>query len=151
MAPPRPFLTISAEHRRDAYVIGLEGELDRSGCADLEFALSAAERTRASRIVLDLGGLTYIDSSGLEALLEARRRSAKNGNRLELNGGMGHPADMLRLTAFDIALRFTEPAWETPAGSRGGWNSPSLGPRSVPAEDADLPRLGQPFHDPDPI
>ena len=147
MAPPPPFLTIHAEHRRDAYVIALEGELDLSGCPDLDFALSAAERTRANRIVLDLEELTYIDSSGLEALLEATRRSAKNGNRLELTRGKGHPADMFRLTTLDITFPFTEPIRETIARSGGGWNSASLGPQAPPAEDANLPRLGEDFVD----
>ena len=145
MAPPHPFLTIHAERRRDAYVIGLEGELDRSGCADLEFALSEAERTPAGRIVLDLEELTFIDSSGLETLLDATRRSARNGNRLELTRGKGHPADMFRLTTLDITFPFTEPIRETIARRDGGWNSPSLRPQAPPAEDANLPRMGERF------
>ena len=143
MAPPQPFLTIHAEHRRDAYVIGLEGALDRSGCADLDFALSEAERSRAGRIILVLDGLTYIDSSGLAALREAGRRSASNGNRLELTPAKGHPADMIRLTSLDITLPFTEPDRQTAGG--GDWDGPGLRPQARPAEDADLPRLGIPF------
>ena len=149
MGPPRPYLTIHAEHGREAYVIGLEGELDRSGCADLAFALSQAERTRARRIILDLDGLTYIDSSGLEALLQASRRSASDGNRLKLTRGTGHPADMIRLASLDLTLPFTESIRGTTAGSRSGWNAPSLGPQAPPPGDADLPRLGQPFADRD--
>jgi anti-anti-sigma factor len=147
MAPPHSFLTIHAEHRSDAYVIELEGELDRSGRADLEFALSEAEGTRADRIILDLERLTYIDSAGLEALLEAMRRSASNGNRLKLTRGTGDPAEMFRLTALDITAPFTEPIRETMARSRGGWTSSGLGPQSPPAEDANLPRLGVRFED----
>jgi anti-anti-sigma factor len=110
MSPPHPFLTIHAEEQRDAYVIALEGELDLAGCADLDLVLSEAERTRASRIILDLEELTFIDSSGLDALLAASRRSASNGNRLQLTPGNGNPADMFRLTLLDIKLPFTEPA-----------------------------------------
>lgn len=134
MGSLHPFLTIHAEHRADAYVIGLEGQLDLAGCADLDFALSQAEQARADRIILDLGALTSIDSSGLEVLLDASRRSASNGNRLEMTRPTGHPADMLRLTALDVTLPFAE---------SGGWNSPSLGPQAPPPEDANLPRLGE--------
>jgi anti-anti-sigma factor len=110
MSRPHPFLTIHAEQMRDVYVIALVGELDLAGCADLDLALSEAERTPVARIVVDLEKLTYIDSSGLEALVEACRRSASNGNRLELTPGIGHPADMFRLTTLDMTLPFTEPA-----------------------------------------
>lgn len=136
MGPLHPFLTIHAEHRADAYVIGLEGQLDLAGCADLDFALTEAEHVRADRIVLDLEQLTYIDSSGLKVLLDASRRSASNGNRLEMTRPTGHPADMLRLTSLDVTL---------PLVDSGGWKSPMLGPQAPPAEDANLPRLGERF------
>ena len=110
MSPSHPFLTIHAELQRDAYIIALEGELDLAGCADLDLALREAERTRASRIILDLEELTYIDSNGLQVLLEASRRSARNGSRLRLTRGKGNPADMFRLTALDVTLPFTEAA-----------------------------------------
>ena len=150
MSPPQPFLTIHAERRSDAYVIGLEGELDLTGCEDLDLALSEAERTPVGRIVLDLQGLTYIDSSGLEVLLAATRRSAKNGKRLEMTRGRGHPADMFRLTTLDLTFPFTEPIRETMVRNGGGWNSPSLGPQAPPADDANLPRLGERVVDRDP-
>ncbi len=54
--------------------------------------------------------MTYIDSSGLETLLAASRRSASNGGRLQLTRGKGHPADMFRLTALDQTLPFTDPS-----------------------------------------
>ena len=110
MSPPHPFLTIHAEQQRDAYVIALEGELDLAGCPDLHLALSEAERTRARRIILDLEELTYIDSNGLEALVDAHRRSVRNGSQLQLTRGNGHPAEMLRLTALDMTLPSTEAA-----------------------------------------
>jgi len=110
MSPAHPFLTIHAELQPDAYIIALEGELDLEGCADLDLALREAERTPASRVILDLEELTFIDSNGLQTLLEASRRSAGNGSRLRLTRGTGNPADMFRLTALDMTLPFTEAA-----------------------------------------
>ena len=110
MLPPHPYLTIHVEQQREAYVIALEGELDFAGCAELDLALSEAERTRARRIILDLEKLTYIDSNGLEALVDAHRRTVGNGSLLQLTRGNGHPADMLRLTALDMTLPSTEAA-----------------------------------------
>lgn len=110
MSPPQRVLRIDAEHQPDAYVIRIEGELDQTGCPDLDRALGEAERTRAGRIILDLEQLTFIDSTGLTTLLSASRRSASNGNRLELTRGKGYPADLFRLTALDRTLPLTDPA-----------------------------------------
>lgn len=110
MFPPQPYLTIHTEHQSDAYVIELEGELDSIGCPDLDIALVEAERTNAPRIVLDLEQLTFIDAAGMRALLWASRRSAANGARLQMTRGVGHPADMFRLTALDQTLPLTDPA-----------------------------------------
>lgn len=109
MSPLHPLLTIDAAHHSNAYVIRIEGKLDRAGCHDLTSALAAAERSRAGRIVLDLDRLSSIDSRGLQTLLEASRRSASNGNRLRLTRGRGDVACMFRLTLLDVTLPFTEP------------------------------------------
>lgn len=109
MSPLHPLLTIDAVHHPNAYVIRIEGKLDRAGCPDLTSALAAAERSRAGRIVLDLDRLSSIDSRGLQTLLEASRRSASNGNRLRLTRGRGDVACMFRLTLLDVTLPFTEP------------------------------------------
>ena len=110
MSPPHRFLTIDAEHQGAAYVIRIVGELDCSGCPDLGRALEAAEQTQADRIIIDLEALSFIDSIGLRTLLQASRRSASNGNRLQLTRGKGHPAKMLRLTGLDEVLPLADPA-----------------------------------------
>ncbi len=101
---------INAVHGQDAYVIRVQGELDLAGCLDLNSALMCAEHSRASRIILDLEEMTFIDSSGVEALLRASRRSASNGNHLQITRGKGYPAEMFRLTALDQTLPLTDPS-----------------------------------------
>lgn len=101
---------IDTAQQTGGYVIRIEGELDAGGCRDLELALAAAEQAQAGRIILDLEELTFIDAAGLTTLLEASRRSASNGNRLQMTRGNGHPADMFRLTGLDLTLPLTDPA-----------------------------------------
>ncbi len=110
MADPHPSLEIATAQGPDAYVIRLDGELDLAGCPDLELALDDAEASQAGRIILDLERVTFIDSTGLRALLSAGRSSATNGNRLEITRGGGQVADMLRLTALDKTLPLIDPA-----------------------------------------
>ena len=50
MSSSHPFLTIDAEHQSDAYVVRITGELDLSGCPDVELALEQAEQSEADRI-----------------------------------------------------------------------------------------------------
>ena len=148
MSPPHPFLRIDAEHQRDAYVVRTVGELDLSGCPDLDVALDAAEQTQARRIILDLEELTFIDSIGLRTLLQASRRSASNGNRLQITRGKGHPAKMFRLTGLDEVLPLTDPclcpavddAGRAPGSRRQ--DRASAGARWAP-DDSNRPRTGE--------
>ncbi len=110
MPDQQPPLRIRAAHQSDAYVICIEGELDLGGCPELDRALEQAEQTRADRIIVDLEQLTFIDSGGVGTLVEASRRSASNGNRLELTRGRGHPAKILRLLELDQVLPLTDPS-----------------------------------------
>jgi anti-sigma B factor antagonist len=109
MPAPPPALRIRGEHQPEAYVISVEGELDLSGRPDLDLALQEAEQTDARRIVLDIEDLTFIDSVGLSALLNASRRSSVNGNRLQITCGKGQVADLFRLTQLDQTLPLTDP------------------------------------------
>jgi anti-sigma B factor antagonist len=148
MSSPHRFLTIDAEHQGAAYVIRIVGELDVSGCPDLGCALEAAEQTQAERIIIDLEALTFIDSIGLRTLLQASRRSASNGNRLQLTGGKGHPAKMFRLTGLNEVLPLADPALcpavhdagREPGSRRQG--RACAGARWVP-DDANRPRTGE--------
>jgi anti-sigma B factor antagonist len=110
MSPAHPLLTIEAESQADAYVIRIIGELDLAGCPDLEVALQEAGGAQVDRIIVDLEALTFIDSAGLGTMLKASRRSASDGNRLQITRGKGQPAEILRLTELDRALPLTEPS-----------------------------------------
>ena len=62
-------MEITTEHPRpDVAVIALTGELDGSNFEGVIDAGRAAMAAGASRVVLDLGGLTYMGSSGLVAI-----------------------------------------------------------------------------------
>jgi anti-anti-sigma factor len=60
-------------------VLRLEGELDLIASSSLGEAMDEALQSGAQRLVLDLGGLTFIDSSGLRTVLRGREDSAEKG------------------------------------------------------------------------
>lgn len=101
---------ISTTRRGDLYAIRVEGELDLSECPQLESALGEAEASLAGQILLDLEELAFIDAAGLSVLVAAWRRSAANGNRLQLTRGGGNVANLLHLTALDTVLPFVSEA-----------------------------------------
>src|SRR5687767_573400 len=68
-------LRITVEPLEDAHLIRAAGEIDLSSVAALRRELDAA-RAEAVTVLLDLSGVTFIDSSGLHLLLHASHSSA---------------------------------------------------------------------------
>lgn len=99
-------LTIEAGQTGAVYTVCISGELDHVSCGQLEPAMLEAEASPAKRIVLDLDGLEFIDSSGLQAILKAKRRGESDPGRLTMTRGTGEVAEMFRLTALDLVLPF---------------------------------------------
>jgi anti-sigma B factor antagonist len=82
---PEPF-SVRQEDHDGALVVIPRGELDLATAPALEAALDRA-LTAAPRVVLDLRELEFIDSSGLRALLTARRRAQDAGAEFSLVAG----------------------------------------------------------------
>ena len=103
---PGPGLSISTGQINGTFRIELAGELDLNTRDDFERALASAEASDAGAIVVDVDGLEFIDSTGLQAIVAASRRSQQGDRRLRLTRGTGFVADMFRLTALDQTLPF---------------------------------------------
>ena len=103
MRPQTGFGTRVEEHDGVA-VMALGGELDTATVPILREELATLEGNGVSTIVLDLRGLTFIDSSGLLALLEARRRAMSNGHRLVLSGASRAAQRLFELTETQFLL-----------------------------------------------
>jgi anti-anti-sigma factor len=65
-------------------VVALRGALDVDSCAELPTVLTKLTARGAVRIVVDLGGLTFCDSIGLSALVDAHRHCHQAGGYLRL-------------------------------------------------------------------
>jgi anti-sigma B factor antagonist len=59
-------------------------KLDLATCPELEEALESTEGIAGATVVLDLRGLTFIDSSGIRVLLLAIERNRANGDHLRV-------------------------------------------------------------------
>jgi anti-sigma B factor antagonist len=74
-APRWPPVELSIEEDQDAErtTLRLAGELDMATAGRLEAGVAAALARDESELVVDLTGVHFIDSTGLRALLRARR------------------------------------------------------------------------------
>jgi anti-anti-sigma factor len=88
----------------DVVCVELGGELDICRAIELEAELRAVERRRPRSLVIDLRGLSFIDSSGLARLLAARRRALRGGWRLALVHGTGKIERLLELGGLEHAF-----------------------------------------------
>lgn len=99
-------LTISTSHLKDAISVSLSGELDLASAPRMEDCLASIEQQRPRRLVIDLGGLAFIDSTGLRILLLADARARDAGYELVLRPGEPPVQRVFEVTgALDI-LRF---------------------------------------------
>src|SRR5437016_2796230 len=67
-------------------VLPLEGEIDLHVSPDIAASLASMVAARPARLVVDLSGVTYIDSSGLAVLIQATQTVEEYGGKLTLAG-----------------------------------------------------------------
>ncbi|MCW2989810.1 MAG: putative Anti-sigma factor antagonist [Solirubrobacterales bacterium] len=79
-------LTLRADQEEDAICVVLFGELDIAGSPELGRALRDSI-ARHERVVVDLSGLDFLDSSGIEVLVEADLHARLADCRFEILRG----------------------------------------------------------------
>jgi anti-anti-sigma factor len=88
--------------------IALAGELDLAGARALETRLDEVEREGPARLVIDLGSLAFIDSTGLRLLLQANARARERGCELVLRRGGVSVQRVFEVTGALDVLRFED-------------------------------------------
>jgi anti-sigma B factor antagonist len=79
-------LVLRSSRDGDTHVIELLGELDIAGAPRLEEEMLRVEESDARAIICDLGGLEFIDSTGIRLLVMAADRAAGSGRFTILRG-----------------------------------------------------------------
>jgi anti-sigma B factor antagonist len=86
-------------------VAHLDGRLDIGSAADVKQGFSDLVAQGDQRIVVDLAGVTFIDSSGLSALVSGLRSARQASGDLRLAAAGPQPVALLSLTSLDQVFR----------------------------------------------
>jgi anti-sigma B factor antagonist len=79
------------------HVIVVGGELDLNAAPELKAAIGTAIDHGATTLVVDLAGVTFIDSTAIGVLLAARERIRRAGGVLELTCAEPHVLRILEI------------------------------------------------------
>jgi serine/threonine-protein kinase RsbW len=93
-------MNVMTEHETDAHlcVVRVQGEIDASTAPDLRSELESAFHRGCINIVLDLGKVSYADSSALATIVVMNRLLQPKGGRLVLAGASRNVTRILELS-----------------------------------------------------
>src|SRR4051794_35004048 len=97
-------LKVSTASRGGHAVVSVYGEVDLYTAPRLQTELAALARDGASRVVVDLSGVEFCDSTGLNVLLSAMKRLREHGGSLELAAPRAAVRRILQVTGLDTVF-----------------------------------------------
>lgn len=97
-------LAIEVGPAGETCLVRLVGELDLATVSAVEAELNRLLTSELQTVVVDLGGLTFIDSTGIACLMKAAKLSAQDGNRLRILPGGEQTMSVMRITGVDKVL-----------------------------------------------
>jgi anti-sigma B factor antagonist len=118
VSDPEPF-AVEVQRRRHVTIVQPRGELDLATVETLRSTLAAATAETVStaldgmenraRLVLDLRGLSFLDSTGLHLLVALDRRAQRDGFELTLLAPAAPIDRAIQLCGLDQVLPFAAP------------------------------------------
>jgi anti-sigma B factor antagonist len=129
---------------RDSAVVALGGDLDIGAVPAVRERLLGLLRPGASRLVIDMSAVRYADASGLEVLVNTRRRAVLLGGTLRLAALQPEVARVLAATGLTRHLGIYSTVQAAIAGRMPGTRTAptGAGPAVVPADAAAQAKAG---------
>jgi anti-anti-sigma factor len=116
-----PLVELRFEERSGIAIGLVDGEIESSNADELRAALADRLSNESAGLVLDLSGVTYLDSAGIELLFDLARRLRTHRQAL----GLVVPSDapmvrVLQLCGIDRIARIDATVDAALSGLRGG-------------------------------
>lgn len=117
--------------REEIVEVTLEGDVDIGSLTQMKLQdhLEAGE----TRLVLDMEGVTYIDSAGLGEVVRAMKRAREAGGDLRVCSLRGNVLRIFEITGLDKAIAMYPTREEAVASWRQAWPKRPTGPREAAA------------------
>lgn len=86
-------------------IIKVNGDMDADGCQELRPQIETIlENMKGDNLVLDLMNVSFLDSSGIGAIVFMFKRLKANNKSFEIIGVNGQPKEILHLLRVDKAI-----------------------------------------------
>lgn len=85
-------------------VLGLSGEIDMYSSPELRKALLGIIKKKPTEVIVDLGDVTYIDSSGIATFVEGLKAVRLYNGKLKLAAINDHIMDIFRFAKLDTVF-----------------------------------------------
>ncbi|MEV4562023.1 STAS domain-containing protein [Kitasatospora sp. NPDC049285] len=112
-------LTVLVRTSGRSVIVRPEGELDNDSVQPLSEALDGALRGPPGPVVVDCGGLSFCDSTGLNLLLRVSRAAESDGRPLLLAGLSPIVARLFEITGAESLVRIHPSLADALAGQDG--------------------------------
>ena len=89
-------------------MLSLDAALQEENCDGLRAAAEDCVQRGQPRLIIDLGSVAFIDSAGLEALLEVNDRCVERGGACKLSSPNALCVDILSATGVDQELEVVD-------------------------------------------
>jgi anti-anti-sigma factor len=101
-------LGVQLKQQGERVVVGAWGELDHSSAKEFEARLRQAIRGSAFGVMLDLGGVTFMDSPGLRVLISAAALAHGTGRELIVLRGSEQVKHVIETSGVQDLLPLTD-------------------------------------------
>ena len=103
---PAVELNVSSRSQGDHVIVTTAGEIDLYTAPRLQIDLAAIvdDAAPAARIVIDMSGVEFCDSTGMNVLLSALRQVRERGGELELAAPRPAVMKILQVTGLDAVF-----------------------------------------------
>ena len=103
-------LNVSSRSQGDHELVIASGEIDLYTAPRLQSELAAviASAAPASRVIVDMSGVQFCDSTGMNVLLSCLRRARERGGELEIAAPKPAVRKILQVTGLDSVFTLVE-------------------------------------------
>jgi anti-sigma B factor antagonist len=103
-------LKVTTQDSGGQVTVALKGELDLSSVGKVQDELRRVEAEGPALLVLDLSSLTFLDSTGLRAVVTADERARENGRRFVVVRGPDAVQRVFSITRLEERLEMVDDA-----------------------------------------